>query len=193
MIIIRPESERPLPKDALKVFDGILYNVYHWKQELFDGSVVTYEKLKTQDVVSVIPVTSDGKIIILHQQQPGSNQYISTAGGRVEYGEDPLEAVKREFLEETGYISDDYSLWFSFQPSPRIEQALYVFVAKNCIKVSEQNLDAGEKIKLELVSFDDFVSIATGDLYNDGDIKIKFLEAMVFPDKMSELRARILE
>ena len=95
MIIIRPESERPLPKDALKVFDGILYNVYHWKQELFDGSVVTYEKLKTQDVVSVIPVTSDGKIIISHQQQPGSNQYISTVGGRVEYGEDPLEAVKR--------------------------------------------------------------------------------------------------
>ena len=192
MHIVRPESQRPLPKDAIKVFDGILYDVYHWEQEQFDGSVVTYEKLKGLDMVSVIPVTTDGKIIITHQQQPGSKEYITTAGGRVEEDEDPLEAVKRELLEETGYVSDDYSLWLSFQPSSRIEQALYIFVAKNCIKVTEQNLDAGEKIQVELVYFEEFANIAIGDLYNDKSIKMEFLEAMVFPDKMKALKSRIL-
>ena len=75
MQIQRPKSLRPLPETAKKVFNGILYDVYHWQQELFDGSSATYEKLKVKDVVSVIPVTEDRKILITHQKQlkPCSN------------------------------------------------------------------------------------------------------------------------
>ena len=184
----RPQSTRPLPDNATKVFDGKLYDVYQWEQPLFDGTTATYEKLKGIDVVSVIPVTADGKVIITHQQQPGSKEYITTAGGRVEDGEDPLEAVKRELLEETGYTSDNYELWLAFQPSPRIEQALYVFIAKNCVQVTDQNLDAGEKVKIELISFDQFVDVVIGDLYNDPDVKMEFLKAKLYPEKMESLR-----
>jgi 8-oxo-dGTP pyrophosphatase MutT (NUDIX family) len=192
MQIKRPESLRPLPENAKKVFSGILYDVYHWQQVLFDGSTTTYEKLKGQDVVSVIPVTEDGKILITHQQQPGTGEFITNAGGRVENGEDPLEAIKRELLEETGYVSEDYILWKAFQPSPRIEQVIYIFIARNCIKVSEQNLDAGEKIELELVSFEAFTQIAISDSYNDKDIKMEFLKALALPEKMQVLKKIIL-
>lgn len=184
----RPLSTRPLPHHATKVFDGKLYDVYQWEQTLFDGTIATYEKLKGIDVVSVIPVTTDGKIIITHQQQPGSKEYITTAGGRVEEGEDPLDAVRRELLEETGYASDHYELWLAFQPSPRIEQAIYVFIAKNCTKVADQNLDSGEKVKVELISFDKFVDIVIGDSYNDPDVKMEFLKAKLYPEKMNILK-----
>jgi ADP-ribose pyrophosphatase len=178
---------------AKKVFAGILYDVYQWEQELFDGTYATYEKLKGKDVVSVIPVTEEGKILVTHQSQPGSSEYITTAGGRVEENEDPLDAIKRELLEETGYTSKDYRLWKAFQPSSRIEQAIYVFIARNCTKISDQNLDAGEKIQTELVSFESFIDLATSDLYNDKDIKLEFLKALVFPQKMEELKQLILD
>jgi len=184
----KPQSPQPLPQNAIKVFAGKLYDVYQWEQVLFDGSTAIYEKLKGKDVVSVIPVTVDGKIIITHQQQPGSKEYITTAGGRVEEGEDPLDAIKRELLEETGYQSDQYELWLAFQPSPRIEQAIYVFIAKNCTKIAAQDLDAGEKVKLQFVTFDEFTNVVLSDLYSDPDLKMEFLKGEAYPDKMQNLR-----
>ena len=192
MPISRPESSRPLPQNASKVFTGVLYDVYQWQQELFDGSLTIYEKLKGKDLVTVIPVTKEGKILITHQQQPGSSKYITNAGGRVEDDEDPLAAAKRELLEETGYVSDDYFLWKAFQPSLRIEQVIYIFIARNCTKIADQNLDPGEKIELELVSFEDFAQITIHDSYSDTDIQMEFLKAKAFPNKMQEIKQIIL-
>jgi hypothetical protein len=99
-----------LPKNAKKVFQGKIFDVYQWEQKMFDNSVEIFEKLKRADTVVAIAIKGD-KIIIQEQKQPDwTHLLVSLPGGRCERNELPLSAVKRELLEETGYVSDDWKL-----------------------------------------------------------------------------------
>ena len=72
MEIKRPKSKQPIPDNAKKVFGGVLFDVYQWEQELFDGTKTIFEKLKRPDTVVVFPVLDDGKILLTEQEQPGN-------------------------------------------------------------------------------------------------------------------------
>jgi len=166
----------------------VIFDVYQWEQEMFDGSKATFEKLKRPDTVVVFPVLPDGKILLLEQEQPGREPFISTPGGRVDEGEDILSAAKRELLEETGYEADEYFLWDAQQPVSKIEWAVYTFIAKGLKKVAEMNPDAGEKLKLMPVSFDELIDIAVGKNFSEREIVTKFIEAKYDPKKKEELK-----
>ena len=74
-------------------------------------------------------------------------------------GEEPLEAAKRELKEEGGLASENWELYDTFEPMAKFDWNMYLFIARNCKKVAGQHLDAGEKIELMEVSFDEFVQI----------------------------------
>ncbi len=188
MNIQRPKSKQPIPENAKMVFKGEMFDVYQWEQELFDGTIKTFEKIKRPDTVAVFPVLDDGKILLLEQEQPGKNPYIGTPGGRVDEGEDILTAAKRELLEESGYEAEEYILWDSQHPVSKIDWVVYTFIAKGLKKVSEPNLDAGEKMKPLLVSLDELIDIAVSKNFSEREVVINFLEAKFEPKKYEELK-----
>jgi 8-oxo-dGTP pyrophosphatase MutT (NUDIX family) len=192
MELTRPPSRQPLPNDAREVFKGVLFDVYQWEIQGYDGSVKTFEKIKRPDSAMVIPVTEDGKIILGLQEQPNKEPFVGLIGGRVNEGENALVAAKRELLEETGYKTEDWSLFDAIQPVGKIEWAVYTFIAKRCKKVAEQDLDGAEKIKLTFVDFDEFINIASQKEFADQELKIRILEAKADPSKMAEIRKSIL-
>src|SRR3989339_514601 len=107
MDIKRPESKQPIPKNAKKVFKGVIFDVYQWEQEMFDGTKVIFEKAKRiLDNVTIFAVLPDGKILLTEQEQPGKAPFVGAVGGRVEEDEDVLTAAKREPLEENAYIAE---------------------------------------------------------------------------------------
>ena len=69
MDIQRPQSKQPIPPHAKRVFKGVIFEVYQWEQEMFDGSVETYEALKRADTAQVI-ATRRNKILIPLEEQP---------------------------------------------------------------------------------------------------------------------------
>ena len=186
--IERPASRQPIPEHAKKVFSGELFDVYQWQQKMYDGSMATFEKLKRPDTVVVYAVLPDGKILLTKQEQPGKNAFIGAAGGRVEAGEDVLAAAKRELLEETGYEAEELLLWDARQPTSKIDWAVYTFIAKGAKKVADMNLDAGEKIELMPVSFDEFLDIASDTHFIEQETMIRVLAARLDPEKLAELR-----
>src|SRR3989344_4952656 len=187
-MIKRPESKQPIPESATKVFSGKIFDVYQWEQKLFDGTTAVFEKLKRPDTVVVFPVLSDGRIILTEQEQPGKDPFIGATGGRVDEGEDILAAAKRELLEESGYVADHFILWNSQQPLSKIEWAVYTFIAKGLKKTADLNLDAGEKIKLKLVTFDEFLELGSNKDFYEKEIIPELLEAKFYPKKKEELR-----
>ncbi len=188
MEISKPKSKQPLPDHAKKVFKGIVFDVYQWEQELFDGSKKIFEKIKRADTVSVYPVLSDGTIIVLEQQQPGTGTYIGSAGGRVDEGEDILTAAKRELLEETGYEADEWIVWHTAQPSTKVEWTIYTFIAKGLKKVAKINLDGGEKIKEKRVTLDELIDLGTRPDFSEPELIPILLRAKFIPEKREELR-----
>lgn len=188
MNIQRPKSKQPLPNDAKKVFSGVIFDVYQWQQEMFDGSIETFEKLKRPDTVVVFPITNDKKIILTKQEQPGKELFIGAAGGRVDRDEDILDAAKRELREETGYEADEFVLWKSVQPISKIEWATYVFVARKLKKVADPSLDPGEKIQLLPVTFEEFLKIATQPNFYEQEVYRDVVEAILNPEKKQDLQ-----
>ncbi len=148
-----------MPKDATLVFKGIIFDVYQWQQQMFDGSPATFEMLKRPDTLKVIAVKDD-KIIVVDQEQPNHSQFFDLPGGRHDVdGETELEASKRELLEETGMTFKNWKLLDISQPMPKIEQFVYVFLATELESQSDQELDAGERIRVLEKSFDEVVGL----------------------------------
>lgn len=188
MKIKRPSSKQPIPQNASKVFKGAMFDVYQWEQELFDGKKVTFEKLKRPDTVNIIPITTDGKIVVSEQEQPGTEHFVGCLGGRIDEGENPPQAAKRELLEETGMKAEEFILWESTQLIDKIDWAIYTFVAKGCHKVKEPEIEAGEKIKLKLVNFDEFVRLSAQDNFRDTEVSLRIFKSLNNPEKLKEMK-----
>jgi len=188
MNIERPKSKQPLPEHARKVFAGVMFDVYQWEQEMFDGTKQTFEKLKRQDTVVVFAIQDNGKIILTKQTQPNKEPFIGAAGGRVNPGEEILDAAKRELLEETGYEAGEFTLWKALQPVGKIEWAVYIFVARKLNKRMEISPDAGEKIELIMVDFSEFWEMALQENFYHQEIYRDVVEATFNLERRDELR-----
>jgi 8-oxo-dGTP pyrophosphatase MutT (NUDIX family) len=156
-----------MPSHAKKVFTGEIFDVYQWEQKMYDGSTQIFERLDRDDTVDVLATTKDGNILIERQSQPDRDKaFLCLIGGRIEAGEDTLEAAKREMLEETGYTSEEWSLLMSCRLMDKIHWNMYVCVARHCEKTTQQHLDPGERIDVREVTFDEFL-----DLVDSGDMR----------------------
>lgn len=183
-----------IPANAKKVFSGVIFDVYQWEQEMFDGSFATFERLKRPDTVVVVPVTKDGQILITRQEQPGKPPFIGLAGGRVDPGELPLSAAHRELLEETGYkTNQSLELWSEVQPVGKIDWTVYTYVARGCERVADLHLDAGEKITVEAVSFDEFVKFALEPDFYEKEVTDELLRATLKPNGREAIKRFLLE
>lgn len=170
-------SQNKLPAKAKRVFKGVLFEVWQWRQKMYDGRVETFERIVRSDSVQVIAVVGD-KIVTQEQLQPSwSKRWITFPGGRADEGDDILEEAKRELLEETGYVSDDWVLWKTTKPSMTVIFTIYIFVARNCRKVARPRLDGGEKITNKLVSFDKFLMLSENPRFRESEVAAEMLRA----------------
>ena len=171
---------RNIPKNAKLAFKGKTVSVYQWKQKMFDGSYETFEAIKRAYTVQIIPVIGN-KIAIVHEEQPGVGSWWGLVGGRIDRGETPFHAAKRELIEETGLISKQWKLLKTFDaPYSQVDWNVYLFLAKGCNRIAEQNLDAGERIDVHYVTLGKLLDL-NGRL--GPDISLYF--NMIKHDKMS--------
>jgi 8-oxo-dGTP pyrophosphatase MutT (NUDIX family) len=102
---------------------------------------------------NVLPVTKDGLAVLIRQYRHGVQEVMwEIPGGVVEDEEHPLEGVKREMLEETGYVSSNIIQVGRFYPNPALQtNTMYCYLALDAEKVAGQSLDGAEEIEVHLV------------------------------------------
>jgi ADP-ribose pyrophosphatase len=180
-----------IPPQAKCVFKGVIFDVYQWQQEMYDGTFETFEMLKRPNTIQVIPIVNN-KIILSQEQQPTKPLFTSFLGGRQEKGEDPLDAAKRELLEEAGMESNKWELYKLYEPFSKFEWAIYLYIARDCRTLSKQNLDPGEKISLHPVTFEEFVDLVTAQDFWGGEIALDIMR-MEKKGTLEEFRKRLFK
>jgi len=182
-----------IPDKAKKVFDGVIFDVFQWEQEMFDGTTETFERIHRAPSVECIAIVDD-KIITLEQTQPNRDWYPSLPGGRIDEGEEPIKAVARELLEETGYTAESFELYREYKGNSKMHFPEYVFIAKNCKKISEQNMDSGEKINTKLSTFDEFLNMFRNtDCATSIYLKLEIYETLLDHKKKEKLKQKLFK
>jgi len=149
-------SPRPPPWKLLRSGPALDFHVLKIREDLVadprDGSEHARVVIDSPDWVNIIPVTAEGKVVLIRQFRSGIwSDTLEIPGGMVESGEEPIDAAKRELEEETGYRPGQVELLGFVHPNPAIQpNRCYSYLAVGCEKVHQGKQDAGEDILIEL-------------------------------------------
>jgi ADP-ribose pyrophosphatase len=118
-----------------------------------DGRVIPdYYQIVLQEYVVIFAQTADHQVIMERQYKHGLKRVsLTLPGGTIEPGEDPLEAAKRELLEETGYVAETWRPLGSYVISANYGCGrAHLFTARNAQSVAQPN--SGDLEEMEIIS-----------------------------------------
>jgi ADP-ribose pyrophosphatase len=112
--------------------------------------------LEYNDWVDAIVLTPNFDCVVLQEYRHGvGGVRLGFPSGGIDEGEtDVLGAVKREVLEESGYISENWFAISSIEVNPGMQNNhLHSFLAYNAVLTSQQDLEPTEDIEVSLMPF----------------------------------------
>lgn len=130
-----------------------------------NGREFRFYVLEAPDWINVIPLTPEGKVVLIRQYRPGTEEVSLEIPGGIVDDEDggPAETARRELLEETGYAAEEVISIGRVAPNPAImDNHCHTFLARNARPVAEPQFDGAEYIELELVDLDEVPELITG-------------------------------
>ncbi len=81
--------------------------------------------LESVDWVNCVAINTDGQLVMVRQFRFGAaSTTLETPGGMVDPGEDSETAIRRELMEETGFVGGAWSYLGAVQPNPAIHDNL---------------------------------------------------------------------
>lgn len=142
-------------KKTEKLIDTQWVKVRRDAVELPNGQAIEdFYAITINDAAAIVALDDAGNIILKKEYRYCYDRdLIEVPAGTFEEGEtDGLSVAKRELLEETGYISEDWQyLGATVESSAKLTNYMHIYFANHCRKVSGQHLDATEEVDVLLM------------------------------------------
>lgn len=136
------------------LLDTEYVSVNRSKVQLPEGAIIDdFYTVGIQDAAMVAALTEDNHILLKSEFRYACGcDVIECPAGMFEKGEEPLDVAKRELLEETGYVSDNWTyLGPTYESTSKLTNTMHLFLAENCVQAGSQHLDANEHITFTAV------------------------------------------
>jgi ADP-ribose pyrophosphatase len=177
---------KPGPWEILKseiVFHNKWVTIQRDAVKLPNGFVIDDYYVNVRPEVAIaLPITKEGKAIMVRQYKHGGKEIVQEFPGGVfdAASETPAEGALREMREETGYYSDEMIyLGKVFDDPTKDTNCIHFFLARNAVRKFEPEPDITENIEILEVPFDDIPElIRTNKMQVCGSIAIYAMAAM---------------
>lgn len=150
----RSLHERPLGEEP--VWQGGVIRIEDMAVELPDGTLAQRDIVRHPGGVGVVALTDECLVALVRQYRaPFDRVTVEIPAGKIEPGEDPLEAARRELVEETGYTAGELVPLVSVAPSPGYtDEVVRVYLARD-LTFTAQHTDGDEFLNVDLVPLDE--------------------------------------
>ena len=161
MPVVRLDRQLKYQGNILKIYeDTVLANGHeaHWDYIHHDGAA------------AVLPVTSEGKILMVRQYRNALNRYtLEIPAGKLDAPDEPkIECAYRELEEETGFRTEKLEYLMSLNTTVAFcDEAIDIFVARNLIP-SHQHLDEDEFLDYRETPLCQLIDMIMNDRISDG-------------------------
>ena len=141
------------------VFDGNLLKVYRDAVRLPDGSRGEREYIRHPGAVAIVALTE--------YRYPPRREFIEIPAGKIDPGEAHFATAKRELLEETGYVAQEWTrLCVLHTAIGYTDEAIELYLARK-LTLQERKLDPGEFLETFLLPFDDALAMVRDGRISD--------------------------
>lgn len=140
------------------IYEGRIIDVKKDQVRLPNGKNGTRELVKHPGAVGIIPITADGRLIVVEQyRKPLERSIVEIPAGKLEPGEKPAVTAVRELEEETGYGAQDFTYLQTIATSPGFaDEVIHLYIAKDLYKIEQPaSPDEDEFVELMEISLEE--------------------------------------
>lgn len=143
-------TEKPIKQDY--IYKGKIVNLRVDDALLPDGSTAKREIVEHPGGVCVAALTENEELLFVDQfRYPYFEVVTELPAGKLEFGEDPFEAGKRELKEETGAAASHYEDLGKLYPTPGYcGEIIHMYLATG-LDFGEQQLDDDEFLEVKRI------------------------------------------
>ncbi|WEG18202.1 NUDIX hydrolase [Alkalihalophilus pseudofirmus] len=150
------------------IYSGKIIDLQVDEVELPNGKTSKREIIKHPGAVAILPITTEGKLILVRQFRKALEKtIIEIPAGKLDAGEEPADCAKRELAEETGYVTDNLDFLLSFYTSPGFaDELIYMYVATG-LTAGEVSRDEDEFLDVVEVTLEEAVEMVRDERIHD--------------------------
>lgn len=170
------------------LYNGRFLEIIKEVYELPNGKEVEKEKIvknKGKNSVIIIPQIYSRNIhndyILTFQTRVNKQVLAEFPAGYIEKNETPLEAAKRELLEETGYTSNSMVILDEAYTSPGIDNSkTYIVLAENCQKISDPTGKGTELLSFGVFTRHELDYLVDSNIMNGAMNKLAYCKLLTY-------------
>ncbi|OUW05846.1 MAG: hypothetical protein CBD16_00630 [Betaproteobacteria bacterium TMED156] len=180
-------EEKRLTGESLH--EGSFLKIHSDKVITSDGCKSVREYAVHPGAVAILPFINENTLLFERQwRYPINRSFLEFPAGKIDYGEVPIAAAKRELLEETGYKADEWAFLGEFHPVTSYStEVIFLYMARSMTKINLQKTDDGECIDLLTLSCDKFFNFIENNKITDaktismGFWLLRYINGKFFP------------
>lgn len=158
-------------------FTGHIFTVTLDQVRLEDGTTAPREVVHHHGGASVLALTGQDEVYLVRQYRYALGQELwELPAGKLEPGEEPFEAAKRELAEECGLTADRFvDLGIVYATVGYDSEKIYLWAATGLHEV-RQHLDAGEFLDVVKMPFDKALGLVMDGTIKDSKTQVALLK-----------------
>jgi len=124
-----------------------------------DGSGYLFDVVESSEAVTVVPVTEDGRLVLIEQYRHGTRRVtLEFPGGVLDAGESVLDCARRELSEETGWSGGVAEMIGTLEMNPGWQTAkLHIVRLSGVVESGPRTHGADEDTRARVIAADELL------------------------------------